>query len=103
MAVKIEVGAQQTFGAAGSAFGARTGTLFTTTQVTAISQGFWLIELPAVDNASVVFTPDSGVSTVTYLSGTSAKASLYSDGFCWFVKNTGSNQTVTLTQIKSMF
>ena len=105
MAVKEQIAGQLTWGVDGSAFGLRTTSALTTTQVFTISQGFWLVELAGTAAQSITFTPDSGASTVTYLAGaaTGPKTQLFADGFSWFVANVGTASNVTLTQIKSMF
>ena len=105
MAVKEQIAAQLTWGVDGSAQGIRTTVALTTTQVFAISQGFWLVELAGSAAQSITFTPDAGVTTVTYLAGaaTGPKTQMWADGFSWFVANTGTAGNVTLTQIKSMF
>jgi len=105
MAVKEQLAALLTWGVDGSAFGVRTTVALTTTQNFTISQGFWLVELAGTAAQSITFTPDAGVTTVTYLAGaaTGPKTELFADGFSWFVANTGTASNVTLTQIKSMF
>jgi hypothetical protein len=103
--IKEQIASLLTYGVDGSAFGARTAVALTTTQVFTISQGFWLVELAGTAAQSITFTPDSGVTTVTYLAGaaTGPKTELFADGFSWFIANVGTASNVTLTQIKAMF
>jgi hypothetical protein len=107
MAVREQIAALLTYGVDGSAFGARTAIALTTTQVFTISQGFWLVELASASGGtqSLNFTPDAGVTTVTYIASgaAQAKAEIFADGFSWFVTNAGTASSVTLTQIKAMF
>ena len=104
MAVKEQIAALLTYGTDGSAFGARTAVALTTTQVFTISQGFWIVELPATSQ-SLSFTPDAGATTVTWLAVSAAiqRTQIFVDGFSWFVTNAGTASSVTLTQIKAMF
>ena len=107
MAVREQLALLLTYGTDGSAFGARTAVALTTTQVFTISQGFWLVELATASGGTqtVQFTPDQGTTTITYFSAStgSGKTELFADGFSWFVTNSGTASSVTLTQIKSMF
>lgn len=102
MAVKEQIAGLLAWGVDGAAFGPRTAVALTTTSITSISQGFWLVETLGAGQTSIQFTPDAGTTTVTYIAS-AAKTTLYSDGFSWWANNTTTASSVTLTQIKSMF
>lgn len=103
MAVKISIGTQLNFGDVGSDFGSRTAVGLTTSQTSVLSQGFWLVEAPANSGAKVAYTPDKGTSTITFATGASFKAVVFSDGFNWWIDAGGTAGTFQVTQIKAMF
>lgn len=103
MAVKISIGTSLNFGDVGSDFGARTAVGLTTTQLSTLSQGFWLIEAPANSSAAVKYTPDKGTTTITFATGASFKALMFSDGFNVWLDAGGTAGTFQVTSIRALF
>jgi hypothetical protein len=105
----ITLAQQQNAGAVGSAFGAETAVLLTTTQTVTLSEGWWYVMPGGVANAvaTVDFSPDSGTTWRTIARGV-ADASrdgviVYSDGFNVRIAqaSTASTTTTYYTRIKS--
>lgn len=103
--MRVQVDAQQAFGAPGSFFGAEDAiTVDSTTEVDVISQGCWMIKTGST--GLINYTPDSGSTTRTAIAASSFGI-IFSDGFNVVLDTNAGTSTDTdvtyITQIKAVF